>query len=57
MTGRIIFDEVGRRKDFYMEMLKLNKGEFMKIATLDLLPEVTINTTRTEEDRYLCKNI
>lgn len=49
MTGRIVFDDNGRRKDFYMEILELNKEGFKKIATLDP-KDLHINYTRTEDD-------
>lgn len=46
MTGRIIFDDNGRRKDFHMEILKLNPEGLKKIATLDP-KDLHINFTRT----------
>lgn len=51
MTGRIIFDDNGRRKDFYMEILELNQEGFKKIATLDP-KDLHINYTRTEAEVY-----
>lgn len=51
MTGRIIFDNKGRRKDFYMEILELNMEGFQKIATLDP-KDLHINYTRTEAEVY-----
>ena len=51
MTGRIIFDDDGYRKDFYMEILELNQEGFKKIAVLD--PKTFhINYTRTEAEVY-----
>ncbi|XP_037025793.1 glutamate receptor ionotropic, kainate 2-like isoform X2 [Bradysia coprophila] len=51
MTGRIVFDGDGKRKDFYMEILELSKlGDgFKKIATMDP-KHVHINYTRTEAE-------
>lgn len=49
MTGRIVFDDNGRRKDFYMEILELNQEGFKKIATLDP-KDLQINYTRTEAE-------
>lgn len=51
MTGRIVFDDNGRRKDFYMEILELNQEGFKKIATLDP-KNLHINYTRTEAEVY-----
>lgn len=51
MTGRIVFDDNGRRKDFYMEILELNQEGFKKIATLDP-KDLHINYTRTEAEIY-----
>lgn len=50
MTGRIIFDDDGRRTDFYMEVLELNQDGFKKIATWD--PIAGINYTRSQSEVY-----
>lgn len=49
MTGRIVFDDNGSRKDFYMEILELNQEGFKKIATLDP-KDLHINYTRTADE-------
>lgn len=51
MTGRIVFDDNGRRKDFYMEILELNQEGFKRIATLDP-KDLHINYTRSEAEVY-----
>lgn len=51
MTGRIVFDDDGKRKDFYMEILELNGEGFKKIATLDP-KNLHFNYTRTQEEVY-----
>ncbi|KAJ6638984.1 Glutamate receptor ionotropic, kainate 2 [Pseudolycoriella hygida] len=51
MSGRIVFDDSGRRKDFYMEILELNLDGFNKIATLDP-KNLNISYTRTQDEIY-----
>lgn len=50
MTGRIIFDDNGRRTNFYIEVLELNTEGFTKIATWD--PITGINYTRSQSEVY-----
>lgn len=50
MTGRIIFDDDGRRTNFYVEVLELNPEGFTKIATWD--PITGINYTRSQSEVY-----
>lgn len=49
MTGRIIFDNSGKRKDFYMEILELKQDGFKKIATMDP-KHLSINYTRSQAE-------
>ncbi|KAG4075834.1 hypothetical protein HA402_003660 [Bradysia odoriphaga] len=51
MTGRIVFDGDGKRKDFYMEILELSSEGFIKIATMDP-KHVHINYTRTDAELF-----
>lgn len=46
MTGRIIFNEDGRRADFYLEILQLNQDGLRKIATYDPIID-RLNYTRS----------
>lgn len=48
MTGRIVFNDQGRRTDFYMEVLELGKEGLHKIATWD--PVAGINYTRSQSE-------
>lgn len=50
MTGRIIFDDEGRRTNFYVEVLELNQEGFTKIAIWD--PITGINYTRSQSEVY-----
>lgn len=50
MTGRIIFNDDGRRTDFYMEVLEQSQEGFRKIATWD--PASGINYTRSQSEVY-----
>lgn len=49
MTGRILFDDDGKRKDFHMEILEFNRqGGFDKVGILD--PKILrINYTRSAD--------
>lgn len=49
MTGRIVFDDNGRRKDFYMEILHLSQEGFKKIASLDP-KNLHLHYTRSEAE-------
>lgn len=49
MTGRIVFDDNGRRKDFYMEILELSQEGFKKIAIFDP-KDLRFSYTRTEAE-------
>lgn len=51
LTGRILFDDNGRRVDFYMEILELNQEGFKKIAIIDPTT-MKVNYTRTEAEVY-----
>lgn len=47
MTGRIIFNEDGRRADFYIEILQLHQDDGLrKIATYDPITD-RLNYTRS----------
>lgn len=49
-TGRLVFDDSGRRADFYVEMLELNAEGFKKIATWDRTGG--LNYTRSQSEVY-----
>lgn len=49
-TGRLVFDDGGRRADFYVEMLELNADGFKKIATWDRIGG--LNYTRSQSEVY-----
>lgn len=50
MTGRIIFNDDGVRKEFYLEILELSQEGFKKIATWD--QTIGVNYTRSPGDVY-----
>lgn len=50
MTGRIIFNDDGIRKEFYLEILELSQEGFKKIATWD--QTIGVNYTRSQGDVY-----
>ena len=46
ITGPIIFDDVGRRTHFFLEIIESSKEGFNKIGTWD--PTYGVNYTRSE---------
>lgn len=49
MTGRVMFDDIGRRKEFYMEVLELSSNEgFKRIAVWDVNKGITYTRSQSE---------
>lgn len=60
MTGRIVFDNQGRRDNFYMEVLELDnlkKDRFTKIATWDAIGGINYTRTQTEVDSQVIQSL
>lgn len=57
MTGRIVFDNQGRRDNFYMEILELNKDGFTKIATWDAIAGINYTRSQTEVDSQVIQSL
>lgn len=54
LTGRIIFDDVGRRNDFYMEVVELSLSyELKKIANWKLGTGVTSTRSQVQKDQEI----
>lgn len=50
ITGRIVFNDEGKRSHFQLEITELSKDGFKKIGTWD--PEHHVNYTRTLGEAY-----
>lgn len=58
MTGRIIFNEAGRRADFYLEILELHQEGLRKIATYDpITDQLTYARSPTEVFSEISKSL